>query len=132
MNNIINKKSGRRYCKIYLIIASCIGLSLTALAAWADQSSAQAAISRADGKIETATRQASIAGDQGNQVYTLARTRLQSARDALTAGRDKTAEMLADETSVLADLTVEKAKLDALQTSYDLVANTAAPPSQVQ
>jgi hypothetical protein len=132
MNDTFIKKSARRYFNIYFLIASCIGLSLTASAAWADQSSAQAAISRADGKIETATRQAGIAGDQGDQVYTLARTRLQYARDALTAGRDKTAEMLADEASVLADLTVEKAKLAALQTSYDLVANTAAPPSQVQ
>ncbi len=79
-----------------------------------------------------AARQSGLAGDQGDQSYDLARTRLQSARDALKAGRDDRAEMLAKEASLLADLTVEKAKLAALQTSHDLVASAANIPSQAQ
>jgi hypothetical protein len=106
-------------------------VSLAASAADADAPSAEAAISSADGRIEMASRQSGGAGEAGDQSYALARARLQSARDALKAGREDRAEMLAKEASLLADLTVEKAKLAALQTSHDLVASAASPsPAQ--
>jgi hypothetical protein len=113
------------------LLALGLGASLAASAAYADPPSAEAAISNADGRIEMAARQSGGAGDAGDQSYALARARLQSARDALKAGREDRAEMLAKEASLLADLTVEKAKLAALQTSHDLVASAANPsPTQ--
>ena len=99
--------------------------SMASSFAWADQPDAQAAIGRADGQIDIATRQAGVAGYGGDQSHNVARTRLDAARKALKDGRYDTAQMLADEASVLAELTVEKAKLAALQTSHDLVAKTA-------
>jgi hypothetical protein len=107
-----------------LAIAVLAGV-LTPAFAWANQPEAQAAIGRADGQIDIATRQAGAAGYGGDQSYDVARTRLEAARAALKDGRYDTAQMLADEASVLAELTVEKAKLAALQTSHDLVAKAA-------
>ncbi len=132
----MNGRSQTRYPRALshgrLLLGLSIGLSLAASAALADQRSAEAAISQADGRIEMATRQAGVAGDQGDQTYTAARERLQSARDALTSGKEGRAEMLAEEASLLADLTVEKAKLAALQSTRDLVANAADLPPQAQ
>ncbi len=113
------------------LFALGLSVSLAASAAYADPPGAEAAISNADGRIEMAARSSGVAGDAGDQSYALARARLQSARDALKAGREDRAEMLANEASLLADLTVEEAKLAALQTSHDLVASAASPsPAQ--
>ena len=96
------------------------------------QTGAEAAIGRADARIEMATRQSGVAGDQGDQSYNMARSRLDAARAAMKAGHDDQAERLADEASVLAELTTEKAKLAALQTSRDLVAASIAAPATPQ
>ena len=62
----------------------------------------------------------------------MARSRLESARTALKSGHRDTAEQLADEASLLAELTSEKAKLGALQASRDLVAASVSNPPSVQ
>jgi hypothetical protein len=113
-------------------VVCVLGLLVAPALALASQPGAEAAISRADARIEMATRQAGVAGDQGDQSYNMARSRLDAARAALKSGHDDQAQRLAEEASVLAELTSEKAKLAALQTSRDLVAASIAAPATVQ
>jgi hypothetical protein len=115
-----------------LFAALCAGASLAASGALADQPHAEAAVSRADGRIEMAARQAGVAPGQSDETFALARQKLEAAKGALASGREDRAEMLADEASLLADLTVEKAKLAALMTSRDLVATAAGLSPQAQ
>jgi hypothetical protein len=109
-----------------------LALALTASPALAGESNAEAAIGRAGAKIEMATRQSGVAGDQGDQSYNMARGRLDDARSAFKSRHFDDAEMFADEAALLAELTGEKAKLAALQTSHDLVANSIAPAPRAQ
>jgi len=115
--------------------ASCVGLlglAMFSMPAFAGQTEAEAAIGRADAKIEMVTRQAGQAGDTGDQSFNMARQRLVDARIALKADHYDTAENLADEASLLAALTGEKAILAALQTSHDNLITTAAATSSAQ
>lgn len=105
---------------------------LTPGLAAASQPAAEAAISRAGARIEMAARQSGVAGNDGDQSYNMARSRLDAARAALKAGHDDEAQSLADEASLLAELTTEKAKLAALQTSRDQVAASVAASTTVQ
>jgi outer membrane lipoprotein-sorting protein len=108
--------------------AAILALGFIAAPAFAGQSESEASIERAASKIETVTRQAGQAGDNGDQSFNMAGERLASARAALKSNNYDTAEMLADEASLLADLTGEKATLAALIVSHDnLVRSTSAP-----
>jgi len=98
----------------------------------ASQPAAEAAVSRAGARVEMATRQSGVAGNDGDQSYNMALTRLEAARAALKAGHDDQAQSLAEEASLLAELTTEKAKLAALQTSRDQVAASVAASTTVQ
>ena len=98
----------------------------------AGQPAAEAAITRAGARIEMATRQSGVAGNDGDQSYNMARSRLEAARAALKAGHEDEAQSLAEEASLLAELTTEKAKLAALQTSRDQVAASVAASTTVQ
>ena len=109
-----------------------LGLFALSMPAFAGETEAQAAIARADAKIEMVTRQAGQAGDTGDQSFNMARQRVGDARTALKAGHYDTAENLADEASLLATLTGEKAILGALQTSHDNLVTTAAAASSAQ
>ena len=124
----VRRRATAVVCTLGLLLAPTLvpGLALAA------QPAAEAAIGRADARIEMATRQSGVAGDQGDQSYNMARSRLDAARAALKAGHDDQAERLADEASVLAELTTEKAKLAALETSRDLVAASIAAPATPQ
>jgi hypothetical protein len=128
----IRRKPFRRHSQLEALIGlAVLGLATLALPALAGQTEADAAISRADAKIEMVTRQAGEAGSTGDQSFNMARQRLVDARAALKSDHYDSAEMLADEASLLAALTGEKAILAALQTSHDnLVTSAAAAPAQ--
>lgn len=113
-----------------LLALSALGAMIAGFPAAADQPEAQTALSRAEAKIEMATRQAGLAGNEGDQSFNMARQRLDMAREALKADKYDSATMFADEASVLAELTGEKAKLAALQTSHDAVAKAAISPAR--
>ncbi|MET0545785.1 MAG: hypothetical protein ABWZ40_05710, partial [Caulobacterales bacterium] len=70
----INKHSSlvTRHARTVLAAAT-LALSFGAAPAFADQSDAEAALTRADAKIETVTRQAGQAGDNGDQSFNMAR-----------------------------------------------------------
>ena len=106
----------------------CVAVLFWANPVLADETTAQTALSRADAKIEMATRQAGLAGDTGDQSFTVAREKRDAAQAAMKAGQYDAAEMGADEAGLLAELTGERAKLAALQTSYDAVAKAASVP----
>lgn len=108
------------------IAAATLVLAMYASPAFADQSSAEAALTRADAKIETVTRQAGQAGDTGDQSFNMARERLTNAKAALKSNDFDTAEMLAEEAGLLADLTAEKATLAALVANHDALARSTA------
>ncbi len=112
--------------------AVVIALTLGAAPAFAGQSEATTALGRADAKIETVTRQAGQAGDMGDQTFNMARERLTNAHAAEKDGKFDRAEMLADEASLLADLTAEKATLAALTISHDNLVRTAAAGAVAQ
>ena len=105
-----------------------LSISALSLPALAGQTEAEASVNRADAKIEMVTRQAGQADDQS---FNMARQRLVDARAAYKSEHYDKAEMLADEASLLASLTSEKAILAALQTSHDNLAATAVA-TQVQ
>jgi hypothetical protein len=107
-------------------VLTALSVSSLALPAFAGPSEANAAIGRADAKIEMMTRQAGQAGDTGDQTFNMARQRVTDARAALKDNHYDRAEMLADEASLLATLTGEKATLAALQTSHDNLVSAAA------
>ncbi len=102
------------------------GLFLFSNNAFAGQSEANNAIARAEAKIEMATRQAGTAGSQGDQSYNMSRDRVETAKTALNKGNYESAEMLADEAALLAELTSEKAKLAALKTSNEAISKSNA------
>ena len=112
--------SGRllRRAQTVLITITTAGM-LMAGPAWAGKTEAEAALARADAKIEVVTRQVGQSNIQLDQSFTIARERLGEARAALQKRRYDSAEMKADEASLLAELAAEKAKLRALQTSYN-------------
>lgn len=125
MSQVSRRLSIRHSVPIGALVLSALAGVFAPSLAWAHQPEADAAIGRAEGRIDIATRQAGAGGYGGDQNYDVARTRLDEARKALKDGRYDAAQMLADEASVLAELTVEKAKLAALQISHDLVVKTA-------
>jgi hypothetical protein len=98
-------------------IALSLAMTFAAAPAFAGESEAKDALQRAEVKIETVTRQAGRASDIGDQSFNMAQERVESAREAIKDAKYDRAEMLADEASVLADLTVERAVLAALKTS---------------
>jgi hypothetical protein len=105
----------------------------TAIApAWAGSTEASSAMTRAEAKIETVTRQAGQAGVDGDQSFNMARQRLANAQEAHKGGHHDRAERLADEASLLADLTGERATLKALQASRDslLASSSRIAPAQ--
>ncbi len=112
--------------------AAALSLAFCAAPAFASQSEAETALSRADAKIETVTRQAGQAGDNGDQSFNMARERLTSARLAQKDNNYARAEMLADEASLLADLTGEKAILAALIVSHDNLVHSTAITAPTQ
>lgn len=125
MDKSILKSTGRKLQKSAVFsIAAASGILLFSSAAFAGQSEANTAISRAEAKIEMATRQAGVAGNQGDQSYNMAVERLENSKMALSKGNYDTAEMLANESALLAELTGEKAKLAALMTSNAALSNT--------
>ncbi|MEX1146851.1 MAG: hypothetical protein WEB93_00580 [Sphingomonadales bacterium] len=93
--------------------------------AWAGRNEAETAITRADAKIEVVSRQVGQAGMPNVQGFTLARERLNSARQALQQREYDSAEMMANEASLLTELGSEQARLEALKTSYENVSRTA-------
>jgi hypothetical protein len=115
-----------------VVIAAVIALTFSAAPAFAGQSEAETALSRADAKIELATRKAGQAGDKGDQSFNTARERLVNARAAQKANDYDKAEMLADEASLFADLTVEKATLAALIVSHDNLVRSIADSAAVK
>ena len=106
-----------RKARVSLIILAATGM-LMAAPAWAGKAEALDALARADAKMEVVTRQSGQSGGQHDQGFTVARERLGEARAALQKRNYDSAEMLADEASLMAELAVEKVKLTALQTSY--------------
>ena len=106
-----------------------MSLTLASTSAWAGQAEAEAAVGKADAKLELVTRTAGLAGANGDQTFNMARQRLDAAHGALKGDHYDTAGMLADEAAVLAELTAERASLAALQTSHDAVAKTVATPT---
>lgn len=98
----------------------------------AGKTEAQAALTRADAKIEIVTRQVGQSGVQHDYSFTTARDRLGDARIALEKRRYERAEMLADEASLIAELVAEKAKLSALKISQTnmLKATSAVAPRE--
>jgi outer membrane PBP1 activator LpoA protein len=103
--------------RMNLLAVLAIGLIFSATPAFAGQNEANNAISRADAKIEMTIRQAGLVNNQGDQSYDMARNRLINARVEFKNSNYDRAERLADEASILAELTAEKAKLGALKTS---------------
>ena len=132
MGRTVYRRSGGFSGAGVALVAAAGLLAFSAVSAAAGTSEAEAAITRADARIEMATRQSGAAGGAGDQSFNMARSRVDSARAALKAGHADTAQMLADEASVLAELTSEKAKLAALQASHDLVSTSVATPAPVQ
>jgi hypothetical protein len=103
-------------------------LSATALLsapAIAGMTEAQAALSRADAKIEIVARHSSQPGMQNDQSFNRSHQKLAAARDAMKANKYDTAEMLAEEAALLAELTAEVAKLAVLQTSRNDITKAA-------
>ncbi len=125
-----NSQNGlpRRSYPIFAAILAILGVASVCTPAFAGETEAKAAISRADAKIEMVTSQAGQAGQNGDQSFNMARQRLVDARAALRSNQYDTAEMLGDEAALLATLTGEKAILAALQVSHEnLVASAGAP-----
>lgn len=114
------------------VAAAIIALTFGAAPAFAGQSEATTALGRADAKIEMVTRQAGQAGDMGDQTFNMARERLGNARAAEKSNNFDRAEMLADEASLLADLTAEKATLAALTISHDNLVRSSAVSAVAQ
>lgn len=108
------------------VIASVLALSAVAAPAFAGESDSEAAIARAATKVEMVTRQAGQAGDKGDQSFNMARERLENARGAHKDNKFDTAEMLAAEAALLADLTSERATLAALTVSRDNLMRSSA------
>ena len=107
------------------IAPMAFALAVVAGPAFAGEKEAEDALSRASIKIETVTPRAGQASDSGDQSFSMARERLATARVAETAGHHDAAEMWADEASLLADLTGERAVLAALETSQRNLQNSA-------
>jgi hypothetical protein len=108
-----------------------LALMFVAGPALAGEKEAEAALSRASVKIETVTPRAGQASQAGDQSFNMARERLNSAQTAEAAGRHDVAEMRANEASLLADLTGERAVLAALETSHRNLQNSAgSTPAQ--
>lgn len=121
-----NRPGGRFPLRAVMVTLAMAG-ALVAVPAWADSDGAKAAIVRADAKIEMVTRQAGLAGNYGDQSFNMARQRVASARLASKNGNYDDATMMADEASLLAELTAERANLAALKTRYDGMAGPAMP-----
>lgn len=115
---------------IFSALLASLGLMSFSAPAMAGQAEALAAINRADAKIEMVVRQAGQAGDMGDQSFNMARQRIKDARLALKSSKYDTAEMLANESSLLAALTVEKAVLAALETSHATLLKSTVSPNQ--
>lgn len=116
----IGRKSPSKVSRVRAVaIAAIIAATFGAAPAFAGQQEADTALSRADAKIEMATRQAGQAGDTGDQTFNMARERLVNARAAQKSNDYDRAEMLANEAALLAALTVEKATLAALVVSNE-------------
>jgi hypothetical protein len=114
------------------LAALTVACALIAAPSWAAEPEAQAAIARADAKIEMATRQAGVAGNMGDASYNMARQRVDAAKLALKDAKYNSAEMLAEEAALLAELTGEKAKLAALTVSHDTLARSLNRPTIAQ
>ncbi len=114
----------------------CAGLAfatvLAAGSAFAGEEEASAALSRAEVKIETVTRVAGQAGDTGDQSFNMARERFESAKAAKKDNKYDQAEMMADEASLLADLTAERATLAALKVSHENLLRSVSAAAPVQ
>ena len=102
-----------------------LALMFIAGPALAGEKEADAALNRANVKIETVTPRAGQASQSGDQSFSMARERLAKAKVAEAAGHHNSAEMWADEASLLADLTGERAVLAALETSRRNLQNSA-------
>jgi hypothetical protein len=109
-----------------IVATGCFGLGLLAASyALAGQDEAREQISRASAKIEMVTRQAGQAGDKGDQSFNLARQKLDDAKAAEAKGQHDAAMRLAEQASLLAALTAEKATLASLQTQHDNLVTAA-------
>jgi ketopantoate reductase len=106
-------------CRRFAAGIAISGLYLFAGSAMAGQSEAEEAIARASAKIEMVVRMSGQAGDSGDQSFNRARQRLSDARESYKKGHYDTAEMMAEESALLAALTSERARLAALQTSHN-------------
>lgn len=117
-----------------LVAFALLAFAVTFLAnpAWAGQREAEAALSRADAKMEVVSRQVGQAGMPNVQGFTMARERLNAARAALQKREYDSAEMMADEASLLSELGAEQAKLEALKISHENVAKAAAENATTQ
>ena len=120
----------KSFGKSILSLVVSLGFLAFSAPAFADQDAATAAINRAEAKIEMVTRQAGLAGDSGDQSYNMARQRLVDARTSLDAGKYESAEMLAEESALLASLTAERAVLASLKLSHDNLVKSATATAQ--
>lgn len=132
----MSKMSGSAGLRKRLSAASALALTVAmtfAVApAFAGETEAKDALQRAEVKIETVTRQAGRASDIGDQSFIMAKERVETAREAIKDAKYDRAEMLADEASVLADLTVERAVLAALKTSQASLMQTVSATTAAQ
>ncbi len=121
-----NTSKPRAIRKILSFSIMALSVAFSCSPALADESQANNSIAGAGAKIEMATRQAGVAGNQGDQSYNMSRERFENSKLAFAKGNYDSAEMLADESALLSELTSEKAKLAALTTSNNALLNTNA------
>ncbi len=95
---------------------------------YAGQDEATAAVGRAQAKIEVVSRHSSQPGMLDDQSFNQARQRLEEAKNAQKTHDYDTAQMLADEAALLAELTGERAKLASLVASRNLAVAPVSTP----
>jgi len=132
MNDFAQDTYRRHLPLTFATLLAIAGLAIACDPAVAGETEANAAISRAEAKIDMVTPQAGQAGDKGDQSFNMARQRVVDARVALKSGKWDTAEQLGDEAALLAILTGEKAVLAALNTSHENLIAAAGATAATQ
>jgi hypothetical protein len=112
--------------KLSIALAAGMG-AIMSVPASAGIREAEASLERAGAKIEIVSRQSSQPGMQDDQNFNKSHQKLEAAREAMKRRNYDRAEMLADESSLLAELTSEKAKLATLLISRNDVIKSSIP-----
>jgi hypothetical protein len=102
-------------------------VSVMSTSAVAGMREAESSLARADAKIEIVARNSSQPGMLDDQNFNKSQQRLEAAREAMKRRDYDRAEMLADQSSLLAELTAEKAKLAILMASRNDVLKASIP-----